>query len=79
MSQKARRDGAVCDEAGPYLTSGQAAGRLGICLRTLERLVAEEHLTIYRLPGRTGGRRWFRVEELDNLLVAEAEQAGDAE
>lgn len=56
----------------PFLTATLAARRLGVSVQTIDRLVDSGSLKVYRLPGRRAGKRWFRVQDLDALLIPAA-------
>ena len=53
--------------ASPFLTTAEAAQRLRVSVRTVERLHRKGKLNAYRI-GLEGQRR-FRAEDVDRLLV----------
>jgi excisionase family DNA binding protein len=53
-------------EPSPWLTIDQAAARLHVHVRTVERMVAAKKLTEYRGSNRT---RRYRVADVDAVMV----------
>lgn len=50
---------------GPWLTRAEAARRLRVNVRTVDRWVESGHLKRYETPG---GHARFKVEDVDHLL-----------
>jgi excisionase family DNA binding protein len=50
---------------GPWLTKAEAADRLRVDVRTIDRWVESGHLIRYTTPG---GHARFRTEDVDALL-----------
>ena len=65
-------EGRALTDPGPWLTSDEAAARLKITRRTLDRWRADGLVTAYRMGPRSVR---FRCDELDALLTPEGVRA----